>query len=128
MDSKYLSLVHTSPGCSNCCRGRLLWIIGIFIFLLQWTATIAGNSKFATSLSEPLQQICFGCLVNLLSRPIRGGPNFDKFGHADCQVTWANLMAFLMSLNHPVSLNQTKDSINRFCLFELKTIITRNGK
>ena len=48
------SLVHTSCRSQQLSqRARSLQVIGIFLFLLQWTATVAGRSRFAASLNEP---------------------------------------------------------------------------
>ena len=50
-----LSLVHTSYRLQQLSqRARPLQIIGKFLVLLQSTATVAGRSRFAATLNEPL--------------------------------------------------------------------------
>ena len=49
-----LCLGHTSRRSQQVLqRPRLMQIIENFLFLLQWTATVAGRSRFAASLNEP---------------------------------------------------------------------------
>ena len=50
-----LCLGHTSRRSQQVLqRPRLMQIIENFLFLLQWTATVAGRSRFAASLNKPL--------------------------------------------------------------------------